>query len=100
MAPCIEHAFKYAGPMIGERIAWFGNLILAVVMFVVGVIPMAKTTATSVLVVLAIAAVIAFILMFPWRQRADGSAVRLINTVRVSGRDHRVQTAEDSAPPR
>jgi membrane protein implicated in regulation of membrane protease activity len=83
--------------MWSERLAWAGSLIMSGVAIYLAWVPVASQLGRWVFVAIAALVILAALLMFPWRRRADGSAARFINNIRVSGRGNRVQSAGDNS---
>lgn len=78
--------------MGNERRVWIGNVFIAAVMFVVAVLPIAKTTASWILGILAVFILVGFVLLFPW-PTASGQGRRLVGGRQVAGS----QVAGDNA---
>jgi hypothetical protein len=82
--------------MVPERLAWTGGVIMSGVGIYLSYEPIASDLGKGLVITLATLVILAAILMFPWRRRADGSSVR-IYSVKVGGRGNRVQNAGDNA---
>ncbi|WP_157139122.1 hypothetical protein [Gordonia alkanivorans] len=71
-------------------------MCIAAAMFVVAALPIAKTTASWVLVTLATVIVLGFAFLFPW-PTSNGGARRLLTGVQQSGTGNRSQAAGDKS---
>lgn len=82
--------------MVPERLAWAGAVIMACVGIYLSYVPLANSLGKVVITILGGLVLLAAVLMFPWRRRADGSPTRLISP-KVSGSNNRTQSAGDNS---
>ncbi|MDT5344179.1 MAG: hypothetical protein QOE52_3363 [Mycobacterium sp.] len=80
--------------MVPERLAWAGSVIMSGVGIYLSYKPIANDLGKGLVVGLAALIILGALLMFPYRRRNADSPGRLIS-VRVGGRNNRVQTAGD-----